>query len=228
MVFVVILILSILALSVLPQMWVSRVIARHSTPRTDIGKSGADVARHLLQFAQVPDVAVQKTDIGDHYDPEERVVRLLPQHYDGQSLTAAVIAAHEVGHAIQDYQGYRPLKQRTRIAKQAEQTQRFGFYILMAAPIMLLLFKSPAILALEFGAGLLLIGITVLMHAYTLPVEFDASFKKALPLLHASDLIPERDFPAAREILWAAALTYVAAAAMSMLDIMRWLRVLRF
>lgn len=228
MVFVVILLVSILALSLLPQMWVSRVIARHSTPRSDIGRSGADVARHLLQFARVPDVTVEKTDLGDHYDPEARVIRLLPQHYEKQSLAAAVIAAHEVGHAIQDYQNYRPLKQRTRIAKQAEQTQRLGFYVMMAAPIMLLLFKSPAILALEFGAGLLLIGITVIMHAYTLPVEFDASFKKALPLLHASQLIPEDEFPAAREILWAAALTYVAAAAMSMLDVMRWLRVLRF
>lgn len=228
MFFVVILLLSILALSVLPQMWVSRVIARHSKPRSDIGRTGADVARHLLEFAQVPDVTVEVTDLGDHYDPEARVIRLLPQHYEQQSLAAAVIAAHEVGHAIQDYQNYRPLKQRTRIAKQAEQTQRFGFYVMMAAPIMLLLFKSPAILALEFGAGLLLIGITVIMHAYTLPVEFDASFKKALPLLRASELIPDEEFPAAREILWAAALTYVAAAAMSMLDVMRWLRVLRF
>ncbi len=228
MIFVVILLLGILALSVLPQMWVTRVIARHSKPRADFGRSGGDVARHLLEFAQVPGVVVEKTDIGDHYDPEARVIRLSPQHYEGHSLAAAVIAAHEVGHAIQDHQNYRPLKQRTRIAKQAEQTQRIGFFVMMAAPIMLLLFKSPAILALEFGAGLLLIGITVIMHAYTLPVEFDASFKKALPLLHAADLIPTEDFPAAREILWAAALTYVAAAAMSMLDVMRWLRVLRF
>ncbi|RPG37837.1 MAG: zinc metallopeptidase [Hyphomicrobiaceae bacterium TMED74] len=228
MVLVVILLLSILALSVLPQMWVTRVIARHSTPRNDIGRSGADVARYLLQHARVPDVAVQKTDLGDHYDPEDRVVRLLPKHYEAQSLAAAVIAAHEVGHAIQDYENYRPLKQRTRIAKQAQQTQKLGFFVMLAAPIMLLLFKSPAILAIEFGAGILLIGITVIMHAYTLPVEFDASFKRALPLLRATNLIPANDFPAAREILWAAALTYVAAAAMSMLDVMRWLRVLRF
>lgn len=228
MVLVIILLLGVLALSVLPQMWVTRVIARHSQPRSDIGRTGADVARYLLEFAKVPGITVEKTDLGDHYDPEARAVRLLPQHYEKQSLAAAVIAAHEVGHAIQDYQNYRPLKQRTRIAKQAEQTQKLGFYVMIAAPVLLLLFKSPAILALEFGAGLLLIGITVIMHAYTLPVEFDASFKKALPLLHASELIPNDDFPAAREILWAAALTYVAAAAMSMLDVMRWLRVLRF
>ena len=80
----------------------------------------------------------------------------------------------------------------------------------------------------ELAAGIAILSVTVMMHVFTLPVEFDASFKRALPVLEAGRFIPEQDLPAAREILRAAAFTYVAAAAVSLLDVMRWLRVLRF
>jgi uncharacterized protein len=92
---------------------------------------------------------------------------------------------------------------------------------------MMVLAKGPSVLLLEVIAGLTILGMSLAMHAYTLPVEFDASFRRALPVLKAGKYIPDRVMPAARQLLRAAAFTYVAAAAMSLLDVARWLRVLR-
>jgi Zn-dependent membrane protease YugP len=170
---------------------------------------------------------VEETKDGDHYDPDAKAVRLLPQHFNGRSLAALVIAAHETGHAMQDATQYPPLQKRTQLAKQAATIERVGAVVMLAAPIMVALAKSPSVLLIEFVAGALILGTTIVMHAYTLPVEFDASFRRALPVLKAGGYIPDRDLPAARQLLRAAALTYVAAAAMSLLDVVRWLRVLR-
>ncbi|MEL6873422.1 MAG: zinc metallopeptidase, partial [Pseudomonadota bacterium] len=132
------------------------------------------------------------------------------------------------GHAMQDATGYRPLKVRTRLAEQAAGLQRVAMILLLATPILMILARSPAILFLEIGASLLMIGMTVVMHLTTLPVEYDASFRRALPVLKAGGYIADRDLADARKILKAAAYTYVAAAALSLLDIMRWARLLRF
>jgi len=218
----------VLGLAVLPQLWVQRVIARNSYERTDLGGTGADFARHLLQGMKLNKVSVEETDIGDHYDPDSKTVRLSPQHYRKRSLAAIVIAAHEVGHAMQDATDYGPLKARTNLARHANKIQRVGFAIMLAAPVLMLLMKSPALMFINVAAGILVLSVTVLMHASTLPVEFDASFKRALPVLEKGSFIPEKDLPEARELLRAAAFTYVAAAAMSMLDVMRWFRVFRF
>jgi Zn-dependent membrane protease YugP len=225
---IILLLLGVLALAFLPQFWVKRVIARHAAERPDFKGSGGEFARYLLNRLKLDHVSVEETDKGDHYDPAAKAVRLLPQHYGGHSLSAVVIAAHEVGHAIQDAQGYAPLRARTRLAMQAEQIQKVGFVVMLAAPVMMLVFRSPAAIFLEIAAGLIILAVTVLMHVFTLPVEFDASFARAMPLLKDGRLLPQKDIPAARQILTAAALTYVAAAAMSLLDVMRWFRVLRF
>jgi Zn-dependent membrane protease YugP len=217
----------VLGLAVLPQMWVRRVIAQHSADRPDIAGTGGEFARHLLDGMKLHHVKVEETDLGDHYDPDAKAVRLLPQHLKGRSLTALVIAAHETGHAMQDASDYRPLKERTRLAKQAVRIEKVGAVVMLAAPIVMLLARAPHLLVIEVLAGLLILGLTLAMHAYTLPVEYDASFRRALPLLESGRYIPEADLPAARQILRAAAFTYVAAAATSLLDVMRWLRVLR-
>ena len=129
---------------------------------------------------------------------------------------------------MQDATGYPPLAARTRLAKQAMQMERVGAVVMLAAPIVMALAKSPHLLLIEVVMGVLLFACTVLLHAVTLPVEFDASFRRALPLLTEGGYIAREDLPAARSILRAAAFTYVAAAAMSALDVMRWFRVLRF
>lgn len=217
----------VLGLAMLPQMWVRKVIARHAGERPDFPGTGGQFARHLLDELKLGDVTVEESKIGDHYDPEAKAVRLMPDHLNGRSLSAVVIAAHEVGHAIQDATGYAPLKARTQLARQAIKIEKVGAVVMLAAPIVMVLAKSPHMLLLQVFAGVVLLGTSVLMHAVTLPTEFDASFGRALPVLKAGRHVRDEDLPAARQILRAAAFAYVAAAAMSLLDVMRWLRVLR-
>ena len=214
-------------LALLPQMWVKGVLRRHGSERADFPGTGGEFARHLLDEMKLTHVKVEETPLGDHYDPEAKVVRLTPQHFDGRSLSAVVVAAHEVGHAMQDATGYGPLQARTRLAKQAQSVERFGMAVMLATPLAILIFKSPYVVVLELFLGMLILGSTIVMHAVTLPVEFDASFRRALPVLKAGGYIGDRDMASARQILRAAAFTYVASAAMSLLDVMRWLRILR-
>ena len=218
----------LLALATLPQLWVRAVMARHSAERRDFPGTGGQFARHLLDEMNLREVRVEETKVGDHYDPQDKAVRLSPGNFSGRSLTAVTVAAHEVGHAMQDATRYPPLVARTRLAKTGALVERVGFFVMIAAPIMAVIVKHPVGMLFQIAAGLLLIGFTVLVHLTTLPVEFDASFKRALPVLRAGQYIPERDMPAARGILRAAALTYVAGALMSLISIARWLRVLRF
>ena len=218
----------LLALATLPQLWVRSVMDRHSVDRPDFPGTGGQFARHLLDEMNLREIGVEETQIGDHYDPQSKTVRLSPGNFAGRSLTAVTVAAHEVGHAMQDAPRYPPLVARTRLAKTGAIVERVGVFVMIAAPIMAVVVKHPAAMFAQVGAGLLLIGFTVLVHLTTLPVEFDASFKRALPVLRVGQYIPERDMPAARGILRAAALTYVAGALISLINIARWMRVLRF
>ncbi len=222
-----VLLLIVLVLAWLPQVWVSRVLEQHGRNRADIPGTGGEFARHVLDGMKLHDVGVEETKLGDHYDPATKTVRLLPQHMNGRSLAAVVVAAHEVGHAMQDATGYRPLAARTRLARQAQNVQKIGSVVMLTAPIVLALVKAPGVALLQIVAGVLILGSTVLMHLVTLPVEFDASFRRALPLLKAGNYIDATDMRAARSILRAAAFTYVAAAARSLLDVMQWLRNLK-
>ncbi len=217
----------IVALAFLPGMWIKGVLSRHATERADFPGTGGELARHLLDEMKLAHVKVEETKLGDHYDPLEKVVRLSPDHMRKKSLSAIVVAAHEVGHAMQDATGYAPLKARTKLANQARKVEILGSIIMLLSPVMLLLMKAPAAVLMELGLGMLVLSFGVLMHAVTLPVEFDASFRRALPVLKAGHYIADKDMSSARQILRAAAFTYVAAAAMSLLNVARWLRVLR-
>jgi Zn-dependent membrane protease YugP len=217
----------VLGLAMLPQIWVRNVIARHAADRPDFPGTGGQFARHLLDQMKLGHVKVEETNLGDHYDPDAKAIRLLPQNLNGRSLAAIVIAAHEAGHAMQDATGYQPLQARTRLAKQALRFEKVGAVVMLAAPIVMALGRTPHILVIEMLVGILILGLSIVLHAVTLPVEFDASFRRALPVLKAGRYLPDDDMPAARQILRAAALTYVAAAAMSLLDVARWIRVLR-
>lgn len=224
---VVILLALVFGLAMLPQMWVRKVIARHANERADFPGTGGEFARHILDQMKLSHVKVEESTIGDHYDPEAKAIRLSPENLNGRSLSAVVIAAHEAGHAMQDATNYPPLAARTRIAKQAVRMEKVAAIVMLAAPIVMALAKAPNLLILEVAIGAAMFATTIVMHAVTLPVEFDASFKRALPVLKAGGYIRDADMPAARQILRAAAFTYVAAAGMSVLDVMRWFRVLR-
>jgi uncharacterized protein len=211
-----------------PQVWVRRVLKQHGTERPDLPGTGAELARHLLDAADLPSVVVEKTDRGDHYDPDARAVRLLPQHHDGRSIAAVAVAAHEVSHAVQHARAEPSFMRRLELVRNLVWVDRIASGILMLAPIVAILVRSPALLILQICAGISLLGIRVIVHATTLPVEFDASFGKALPVLVRGRYLAAGDMPAARSVLKAAAYTYVAAALATLLDVARWFRILRF
>ncbi|WP_290652374.1 zinc metallopeptidase [Aquisalimonas sp.] len=216
----------ILVAASVPGLWVRWVMRRYHRPADRYQGTGAELARHLLDRLELSEVRVEKTQQGDHYDPLGQCVRLSSDNHDGRSLTAVTVAAHEVGHAVQDAMGYRPLHWRTRLARWASAGQRMGVALLLSLPVLLALTRSPALLVPMVALGLGGLAMGVLVHLVTLPTELDASFRRALPLLEAGYLRPE-DRPHARRILRAAALTYVSAAAMSLLNIWLWLRLLR-
>jgi Zn-dependent membrane protease YugP len=220
--------LLLLALVFGPQLWVKRVLRQHGADRPDLQGTGAELARHLLDEADLQSVTVEKTDLGDHYDPETRAVRLLPQHHDGRSIAAVAVAAHEVSHAVQHARSETSFMRRLELVRSLTWVERIAGIVLMLTPIVLIVVRSPALAILQVIAGLALLGIRVVVHLTTLPVEFDASFGKALPVLLRGRYLGAGDMPAARSVLKAAAYTYVAAALASLLDVARWFRILRF
>ena len=109
-------VLIVLAIIFGPSLWVKFVMRRYSNEQPEMPGTGGELAKHLIERFSLKDVEVEVTELGDHYDPIEKKVRLLPQNYESKSLTAIAIAAHEVGHAIQDHQGDRRLAARTKMA----------------------------------------------------------------------------------------------------------------
>jgi Zn-dependent membrane protease YugP len=216
-----------LAALFLPQLWVKRVLARYNqADETNFPGNGAELARHLLGRFGLDDIGVEKTDIGDHYDPVARMVRLTPDKFDGRTLTAITVAAHECGHAIQHAGGDTLFMWRSRLAVAGVWAARIGSFLLFAAPFLGLLARAPSPALISVLGGFLVMGFGVVVQLVTLPVELDASYRKALPLLEAGYL-EQRQVPAARRILRAAAWTYVAASLAGLLNFWRWLAVLR-
>ncbi|MDZ7829685.1 MAG: zinc metallopeptidase [Halofilum sp. (in: g-proteobacteria)] len=222
-----ILVLLLLALVFGPGLWVQHVMRRYSEPADRYPGTGAELVRHLAGELDLPGLRVEQTELGDHYDPEEKVVRLTPDKYNGRSLTAITVAAHEVGHALQDREGYGPLRWRSRLVKSMRGAERLGAALLMASPFLGLLTRAPSAGLLLFAGGLLTLGSSTLVHLVTLPTEFDASFGRALPVLERANILKRVDRPHARRLLTAAAFTYVAASLMSLLNIARWWALIR-
>ena len=210
-----------------PQLWTRRVFAKHSTPRPDYPGTGAELARHLLDQLDLTHIKVEATELGDHYDPEAKAVRLTPDKFNGKSLTAITVAAHEVGHAIQDRAGYQPFTERTRLVRVAQGAQKLGGIVMMGIPIAAALAQTPVAAVVVLVAGIATMGIATLVHLVTLPVEWDASFRRALPILQQKNYLSPEDEQGARRILTAAALTYVSASLASLLNLWRWIAFLR-
>jgi Zn-dependent membrane protease YugP len=218
----------VLAIVVLfgPHLWARYVLNRYNREEYFSG-TGIDLARLVLDRLNLKDVRVEVTDSADHYDPLQKTIRLTNRTCGRKSLTAVVVAAHEVGHALQDQAGYKPLRTRTRMIGTAQKIERIGAIIMIAIPVLAGLTRAPSIGVMMLLGGLGTLGIPVLIHLLTLPTEFDASFNRALPLLSSGEYIPPEDMPAARKILFACALTYVANSLIGLLNVWRWVRILR-
>lgn len=220
-------IILLLAIIFAPQYWVKYIVKKYSVDRPDLPGTGGELAEHLLEQLNMENVRVERTELGDHYNSQDQAVRLLINNHDGRSICAAVIAAHEVGHAIQHHQGHSLLTLRQRLVVFASVTDKFAAVFFFLAPVLGIFVKSPAAFMGFVLIGISLIAIRLIVHLVTLPVEWDASFAKALPILEQGGYLSPQDMPAARQVLKAAALTYVAAALAKLLDLAAWIRVLR-
>ena len=211
-----------------PQLWSSHVLKRYSTPIEELPGTGGELATHLLKRFNMVDIEVEEGEqSNDHYDPEKKKVSLGSNHYGEKSLTAIVVAAHEVGHAIQHNVGYRPFFLRWRLAKFTYYAEKMASFILIVVPFLTMLTRMPLLGITMLLAGISIMLLPVLVHLITLPVEWDASFKRAMPILIEGEYIPESAIPLAKKILTAAALTYLAASLASLLNFYRWIAILR-
>jgi hypothetical protein len=218
--------LIVLAVIFGPSLWVKFVMRRYSTEKPEMPGTGGELAKHLIKRFSLKDVEVETTELGDHYDPIEKKVRLLPEHYGSKSLTAIAIAAHEVGHAIQDHQGDKRLATRTKMVPIVNLLARWSVVIISLSPVIGIITRHPIPFSLLLFIGLSGFIARMMIHAVTLPIEFDASFSKALPILREGDYVSQSNEKAVSHVLRAAALTYVSAALADILNLSRWIFIL--
>ena len=219
-------VLIVIALIFGPTLWVKFVMRKYSSEKPEMPGTGGELAKHLIERFSLNDVKVEVTELGDHYDPVEKKVRLSKENYESKSLTAIAIAAHEVGHAIQDQQGDRRLAIRTKMVPIIDKVARLSAVIISLSPVIGIITRHPMPFSLLLLLGLSGFIARMMVHAVTLPIEFDASFSKALPLLREGEYISQSNEKAVGHVLRAAALTYVSAALADILNLGRWIVIL--
>ncbi|MCL2573354.1 MAG: zinc metallopeptidase [Defluviitaleaceae bacterium] len=200
---------------------VSTNLSRFSQVPTQKGMSGKDVAAAILYENGIRDVAIERLDAnsGDHYDPSHKVIRLSAHVHDSSSVTAVAVAAHEAGHAIQHSESYSPLVVRgavfpiVRFASGAAVPLIFIGFILGV---------GGGFADILIDVGIIFFAVTVAFHLITLPVEFNAS-RRAAEVLEVGRYLNDDEMRGTRKVLNAAALTYVAAATMAVMQLLRFL-----
>lgn len=203
-----------LALTMIASAKVNASFAKYNQVRCMAGLTGAEAAERVLHAAGIYDVQIRRISgkLTDHYDPRNKTLNLSDSTYASGSVAAVCVAAHECGHAIQDQKQYGPLVLRSMLVPPANIGAQLSWPIFLAG---LLFSLRPLLLA-----GVILFSLAVLFQLITLPVEFNAS-SRALHILEDSGMLGAQEMPGARKVLTAAALTYVAALASSLLQLLR-------
>ena len=181
------------------------------------GLTGREVAERMLRENGIYDVKVMSVDgfLSDHYDPTKKTVNLSPEVYSGTNVSAAAVAAHECGHAVQHAQAYPWLKMRSSLVPAVQVSSTLVNWVLLAGVVMIGTF--PQLLL----GGIILFAITTLFSIITLPVEFDAS-KRALAWLNHTNVTSSQEYPKAKDALNWAAMTYVVAAVASIVTLLQY------
>ena len=203
-------------------LWVRWVMRAYATQIPGMPGTGGDLAKHLVEQLGLDDVTVEQTDLGDHYDPSKRLVALSENNFTGKSLTAVAVAAHEVGHAIQHHRSDRRLAARSVLVPVADRVAKISTGFIWAAPVVGLITRHPVPFSVLIVMGMSGLVARMLVHLVTLPIEWDASFGKALPVLETGRYIAPGEEEVVRRILRAAALTYFSAALADVLNLLRW------
>ncbi len=209
-----ILILLIILIPLIAQVKISSSYNRYKKEKNTCKLTGQEVARRILDENGLQDIHIVeiKGELTDHYDPTRKVVRLSTDIFHGDTVAAAAVAAHECGHAIQDKENYTFLRIRSAIYPVVNVATSVSYYIILIG------FLFQALKLVYLGIGLTCCGL--LFQLVTLPVEFDAS-KRALNKLEKYHLLAEVEIEGAKNVLSAAALTYVAGVMSSILQILR-------
>ena len=211
-----------------PSFWVRHIMAKHSKEIAELPGTGGELATHLIERFELTGITVEEAAPNtDHFDPAGPVVRLSPDNFNGRSLTAVAVAAHEVGHAMQFHRGEKIFELRKRYLPMAARFNRVGVVIMMTIPFIALLIRMPLVIGGVIALSLLLQLAGAFAYLIILPEEWDASFNKALPVLIEGEYIKQAHMPAVRQVLKAAALTYFAAALANVLHVGRWFMLLR-
>ena len=186
------------------------------------GLSGREIAEKMLRDNAIYDVKVTSVQgfLTDHYNPANRTVNLSPEVYEGRSVSAAAVAAHECGHAIQHATAYGPLMLRSKLVPAVQWSSMLVNWILLAGLIVLASTNNPTILLI----GIVIMSVTVLFTLITLPVEFDAS-KRALAWLETTNITNTEEHPKAKDALKWAATTYVVAALAAVVTLIQYIMI---
>ena len=208
-------------LSIVAQVWVKRSFARYASLGIQSGLSGAEVAARIVQNAGLG-VRVERVSgfLSDHYDPRSRTLRLSPEVYEGRSISSVGVAAHEAGHALQHAKGYLPLQWRSAMVPVTTIASNLAWPLLMIGFI--LMSMSQVMGSLLVQAGILFFSAADVFQIVTLPVEFDAS-RRAVAILQGQGFVTPVELDGVKKVLNAAAMTYVAAAAAAVLQLLYFL-----
>lgn len=196
-----------LILSVVPVFWINYIFKKNDKILPNMPFDGYELGNQLIEELNLKDVRLEKTLLGDHYDPDNRKVKVLEDRLRRKSLTSISVICHEVGHAIQHSQNYTPLITRTKLVKNTQWINNLSTSLLYIGLPAILATGSVSLMKLCFSFVLLSVLIGVIIHLVTLEVELDASFNKAYPIIKKK--VPEIYHNSCRSILRAAAFTYV-------------------
>lgn len=215
-------------LTLFAQWWVSSTYKQYSRVKNRKGYTGADVARELLEKAGIYEVSVEMIggNLTDHYDPRSKVLRLSQGVYQSTSVAALGVAAHETGHAIQDNEDYAFLRLRGALVPITNIGSNLAMPMILIG-ILLSGFSGTGIGYTVMQLGVVLFALAVVFTLVTLPVEFNAS-KRAVVLLSDYGFLEDDELYGAKKVLKAAALTYVAAAATAIANLLRLIAMVGF
>jgi len=186
------------------------------------GLSGREIAEKMLRENGIFDVKVTSVEgfLSDHYNPANKTVNLSPDVYNGTSVSAAAVAAHECGHAVQHATSYKPLMLRSKLVPAVQISSMLVNWVLLAGMIVLATTKNPTVLLI----GIIVMSVTVLFTLITLPVEFDAS-NRALAWLNRTNVTNAEEYPKAKDALKWAATTYVVAALAAVVTLVQYIMI---
>ncbi|SDE30024.1 zinc metallopeptidase [Niabella drilacis] len=210
-----------MGISMVVSMILKSKFTRYSKVPLSTGLSGKEIAEKMLRENGIYDVQVTSVQgfLSDHYDPAKKTVNLSPEVYEGRTVAAAAVAAHECGHAVQHATQYAPLQMRSKLVPAVQFSSTIVNWVLLAGLVMAASGSYTLLLA-----GIILMAITVLFSLITLPVEFDAS-KRALAWLNHTNVTDSREYPMAKDALKWAATTYVVAALAAVVMLLQYISI---